>query len=384
MTAINDMISSDTPTLTQTADTPVSVIPAGKTGSTDDRAMAQISAETFPPIISLGDLANLPDVDPDEILKCRFLCRGSCLLLTAYSGIGKTVFAVQAAIMWALGTAFLGLRPSRALKILIINGEDDDHDLWEIKQGVIHHLQTTMQIPSNTIAEAMDNIRIITAFTHTSTNFGILLTHCIKEANPDLIIVNPILTFLGGDAMMQKDVSIFLRNVINPVIKELNVALILIHHANKPGKGGAANDYLTNAYNFAGSAEWINFSRATLTITPTSDPDIFKLIAAKRGSRLQWQKKEGGRTDQIYISHAKEFHHIYWRLATEDEIESIEQKKEKPRAKTAETVGKEVEIKQLKHSNPEFSNRQISGMVGCSPTTVGKVLKSVLPDESHG
>jgi hypothetical protein len=85
--------------------------------------------------------------DPDELLRFRFLCRRGLLLLCGPTGIGKSSFAMQCMILWALGLPAFGIAPVRPLKSLLIQAENDEGDLAEMRemrQGNIIHSLTPM------------------------------------------------------------------------------------------------------------------------------------------------------------------------------------------------------------------------------------------------
>jgi len=92
--------------------------------------------------------------DPNELLRTGYLCRGGGLLLAAPTGIGKSSFALQAMILWALGRACFGITPTRPLKSLLIQAENDDGDLAEMRDGVI----AGMDLTDDEKKTAMENV----------------------------------------------------------------------------------------------------------------------------------------------------------------------------------------------------------------------------------
>lgn len=97
-----------------------------------------------------------PVNDPAELLKHRYLCKGGGLLLVGSTGLGKSSLAMQLAIKWALGQPCFGLEPARPIKSLIIQAENDEGDLGEMKDGVFNGLNLSMEDQ----AKAEDNIHI--------------------------------------------------------------------------------------------------------------------------------------------------------------------------------------------------------------------------------
>ena len=67
------------------------------------------------------------------------------------------------------------------------------------------------------------------------------------------------------------------------------------------------------AYQGAGSAEWMNWARAILTIKKTGAGNVFELNAGKRGGRLSWKEADGLTTSyKRFIAHCKEPGTICW------------------------------------------------------------------------
>lgn len=74
--------------------------------------------------------------------KHRFLYRGGIALLCGPTGIGKSSFLMQLAIYLAAGLALFGIEPGDTfagigMKILLIQAENDEGDLAEMRDGVL-------------------------------------------------------------------------------------------------------------------------------------------------------------------------------------------------------------------------------------------------------
>jgi hypothetical protein len=93
-----------------------------------------------PPLLNFYDLPLPPDNDPNELLKHRFLCRGGAILLVGPTGIGKSSFALQCAVLWSLGREAFGIVPARALRVLIVQAENDLGDMAEFREGIMKGL----------------------------------------------------------------------------------------------------------------------------------------------------------------------------------------------------------------------------------------------------
>ena len=92
---------------------------------------------------TLDEFMRPPANDPGELLKHRYLCRGGGLLLVGQTGLGKSSLAMQLMIKWALGQPIFGFEPTRSIRSLIIQAENDDGDLAEMKESVFNGLNLT-------------------------------------------------------------------------------------------------------------------------------------------------------------------------------------------------------------------------------------------------
>jgi hypothetical protein len=257
-------------------------------------------------------------LDPNELLKDRFLCKGGTLLFAGPTGVGKSSLTMQALILWALGKPLFGIQPSRALKSLLIQAENDEGDLAEMRDGVLHGLS----LPPDETSQALEGVEVITEDSTSGEAFAPFLDAALGAKAVDLVAVDPVFAYLGGDSSSQKDVTPWLRNKLLPIIHKHNVGLILIHHTNKPRMGEEKGTWQAGdfAYLGAGSAEWANFARCVIALRSLGSASIFELVAGKRGRRLGWVDAHGQHTEAQHVAHAIEPGRIYWRSPTPDEV----------------------------------------------------------------
>ena len=280
-----------------------------------------------------GSLVQLPDIkplgslvrhreghDPNELIKHRFLCRGGAGLLVGPTGVGKSSLSMQASICWAAGKPCFGLVPTRPLRILIVQAENDDGDMAEMRDGVLGGTELTDEEKRL----ALSNIAVVTEDSKTREGFASLLDAVLSHTERDLVITDPALAYLGGDASSQRDVSPFLRNMLNPVIHRHNVGFLLVHHVNKPPQGEQKSQWQAGdfAYLGAGSAEFANWARAVVAIRSLGSDKVFELLLAKRGRRARWLDGEGKPTNRRYIGYHRDAGVICWREVTPSEVEA--------------------------------------------------------------
>ena len=248
--------------------------------------------------------------DGQELLKNRFLCKGGGLLLVGPTGIGKSSLSMQMMISWALGLSLFGIEPARPVTSLLIQAENDEGDLAEMRDGVLSGLNVTdadRELACSRIFVVQENTRTSEDF------FNETVRPMLEEIKPDLLWIDPALAYLGGENNSQQAVGAFLRNQLNPLLTEFNCAAVVIHHTNKPYTGNDKRGPVDFAYLGGGSAEWANWSRAILTMQKTEAASVFELRAAKRGNRLGWKEADGSTVAyNRFIAHNKEPGTICW------------------------------------------------------------------------
>jgi hypothetical protein len=272
-----------------------------------------------------------PPNDPSSILGNRYLNKGDGAVFSSSSGMGKSAAAIQAGEAWSLGEDFVGIKPSKPLRILYIQSEDSDGDVAEVTASIIHVRQRTPE----QIATVNKNFLIVSDRTNRGKKFLDQLEIHIKAHKPDLVIINPLQAFIDGDVTDSQDLGKFLREGLNSLNEPAAFAYLLIHHTTKPATGKDRSERLWHEvmYDMAGGAELINWARAILSLRATPTEGEFNLVLAKRGRRAGVTKAVsqgiGERQEPVTIiplKHAKGFLPsgqplIYWepREATEEE-----------------------------------------------------------------
>ena len=265
----------------------------------------------------LSALVHHADNDPRELLRHRFLCQGGGLLLVGPTGIGKSSLLLQSMILWGLGKPAFGIEPSRPLKSVLIQAENDDGDLAEMRDGVINGLELT---PTEA-ARAQEQVLTYREDVKTGALFFSDTVAPLLEAHkPDLLGIDPALAYIGGESNSQMDVGAFLRNGLNPLLHRFGCGAIIAHHTNKPPTGSQKPNWQAGdfAYLGAGSAEWCNWARAVLALRSIGSHDVFELQAGKRGARLKWEDANGDRAYARHLAHSPRG--ICWLEAEPDQV----------------------------------------------------------------
>ncbi|MFZ3376215.1 MAG: BT4734/BF3469 family protein [Chthoniobacterales bacterium] len=247
-----------------------------------------------PVVRKLLDLERASTDDPNTLLGNRFLCRGGGLTFIGSAGIGKSTAVIQMAISWSVGRACFAITPARPLKILYIQAENDEGDLCEMRDGVLEHLEL-----SDEERETLkDNFVCVFESSRTGEELIGAIGLLLQQHSPDLLVLDPALSYIGGDVNQQEIVGRFLRNLLNPLLQTNACGALVVHHTPKPSgdRDGRRKKMATDfAYAGGGSAEWGNWPRAILVLSAKDDNGLRELRIAKR-FRLDWKDAKGSPT----------------------------------------------------------------------------------------
>ena len=249
--------------------------------------------------------------DPNSVIGNRWLCKGGSLLIVGQSGTGKSSLMMQAAVHWALGRDFFGIKPGKPLRSIILQAENDAGDVAEALQDVVAGAYLDGD-DRKTLAEQLAIFRDTVS---TGTAFTDALRTLIVSHQADIVFVDPLLSFAGIDVSDQEQASRFLRHDLAPILLETGAVLVAMHHTGKP-KAAADKEGQTVAdlaYSGLGSSEFTNYFRecAVLFRCQGEEP-IYKFGLTKRRGRAGLKDANGDFKGEIYIRHAAQKGVIRW------------------------------------------------------------------------
>ena len=289
-----------------------------------------------------------PESDESTLLGDRWVCKGGQLLLVGQSGVGKSSLTVQAAMMWALGLPFFGIKPARPLRSLFIQAENDEGDMAEIVQGVMSYVVAQSRMaPEQAVEMLKENLLFVRATAQVGEEFVGVVRELIHRHGPrDLVFGDPLLSYIGDDISQQSVASHFLRQLCNPLAFEHGFAWVWSHHTGKPKEDTKSrqhwntNDY---AYIGLGSSELTNWARAIAVLQTTKEDGVFKLLLAKRGNRAGVIDEHRLPTTSIVLQHAT--NGLHWEPGKIDEEEQPEASKGHAGRKPAFSAADLIQLK---------------------------------------
>lgn len=265
---------------------------------------------------------SFPTTVPPEtvILGNAWLRRADIAHLISTAGAGKSVAMIQAAMAWALGLPYLGIRPPQPLRILLFSGEDDRVTLGQCRDGFLEHSEAiTGQKLTAADLEPLD-FMLRTEFSreHVGDRFHVHLAQLLTETPADLVLVNPLLSYIGGEIVACA--SNFLRAGLMPVLQKHDCAALLAHHTGKMSKDGWDNT--DDTYSGIGGGEVANIPRTILVLRPTTADGLSVVKVCKRKT-TGWKDAEGNYTTSYFLKQSKDPERPAWLPVSHDEAREI-------------------------------------------------------------
>jgi len=239
---------------------------------------------------------------PETLMGDRYLCRGGAMMLVGPTGIGKSVMTTALAVRMAVGADWFGINVPKPLRVMLIQAENDRLDTREMIEGAIEGLHFDLEQRAKYDPIIEKNLVIIHEDSSGGEDFIRLLRKEIERHQPDVVIVDPLLAYIGGDSCSQSVASAFCRRGLNPLLHRTGVACIIVHHTPKASKDSkfVYRNVTDHSYGGMGSSDFGNWARAVISITSTHQDYLFKLIFAKRGKRTGLV----GKPSEILIKHS--------------------------------------------------------------------------------
>ncbi|MEO8617678.1 MAG: AAA family ATPase [Luteolibacter sp.] len=272
-------------------------------------------------IIVRGVMSYPTESPPETILLGNgWIRRADVATFISTAGAGKSVAVTQAAMAWGLGLPYLGIKPARPLRILLFSGEDDGVTIGQCREGLLEHSEaiTGRKLTAQDLAPLDSMLRIEFIREHVGNGFHVHLAGLLRDEPADLVIVNPLLSYVGGEIV--SCASEWLRGGLMPIMQEHDCAALVAHHTPKLAKDGWENT--DDTYSAIGGAELANIPRAILTLRPTAADGLSVVKVAKRQT-TGWQDDDGKFTSCYFVKRSDNPERPAWIPVAHDEAQEL-------------------------------------------------------------
>lgn len=247
--------------------------------------------------------------DPNVLIYGPWLERGGSAFWVSTAGTGKSIGSFQLAHAMSMGRPFCGLRPRGRLKFWIFQSEDSERRNAQDRIDVRAELAELYG--DEETAEAWRGIKLIKLTGKVGTEFLAELDKLLGQAEcygvqPDVIILNPFLAFVGGPITDGAYVTPFLRGGmidgehtcgLQSILERHRVGALIYHHTPKPPTDSELDKWMKSAfpeYQGAGSSDITNWGRSFVTMMKVKDhPNMVCVTAGKNGAELGWERVGG-------------------------------------------------------------------------------------------
>jgi AAA domain/Primase C terminal 2 (PriCT-2)/Bifunctional DNA primase/polymerase, N-terminal len=202
--------------------------------------------------------------------------RCAVTLVVAAGARGKSIWLIVLALACASGRPLLGAKVfGGPLRVLVLSAEDPTSEVARRVRAAMHH-------------HGLKDADVAGLYIIGADTWGLPLLRCsgnvpapheagwealnaeIDRINPDIIILDPLLSLMGGvDGNNNSAAAIFMGKLVK-LAADRRVAIVVAHHAAK-GRDP------TSAESAMGAASFVNFARIALTIEPLSEKDASRI-----------------------------------------------------------------------------------------------------------
>lgn len=227
----------------------------------------------------------------------------------SYAGGGKSTSSAGMAMAWGLGLPYMGLTPTRPLRILHMNGEDDEATMGQCREGFLRHSEaiTGRRLTRANLAPLDTMLRTDFSREYVGPAFVTRLDKLLSEVPADILFINPLLSFIGGEIVAEA--SNFLRVLLGPLLMRHQCAALTFHHTVKLNRDSWQN--MDPTYSGIGGGEVANVPRSVFTLQPTAVEGLARLFVAKR-KLADWKDADGKYSDHAYFRRTEDSTRPAW------------------------------------------------------------------------
>lgn len=247
-----------------------------------------------------------------------YLLRGAVTSVVGPGGVSKSSLMVAWAVALVLGEKFHGLHPKDKYRVVLFNVEDDDDEQRRRLTGILTSRgkqpedieDRLMRVGPERVGLLLDRDSEGGAIFRTNAMLELIAN--VKAFQADVLILDPLAELHAED----ENANVALREVIaefRSLAKELNIALVLVHHTRKgmivPGDMDASR----------GASSIISASRVGLTVVSMT-PEEEKALGLGIDTRKHYFRLDGGKSNYHALTDCEWFERVSYDLGQGDTV----------------------------------------------------------------
>jgi hypothetical protein len=256
--------------------------------------------------------------DLDAVIAGRFfLKRGAMTQFVGWTGEGKSVLAIQFLLCVACGVPLLGkIDVPKPRRVLYIQSENDMDILHEVGPSIAAHLKLNEGL-------IRKNFRESTVHGVSGKDFADRLEKEVVDWSADFVVIDPYKDYVGGSMNDQETFNTWY-GAVAPVMKQKNVAIMVVTHGTKAGIS-KDNRGKATAYSSSGDSNLPNSVRTSVELNVRGDDGRYALTFGKvpRSTGLVDSAKLP--IDRLYLHQSHDLNKIYWEVC-EDQNGNVNMK----------------------------------------------------------
>lgn len=260
--------------------------------------------ERIRPVDEVGQY--LPEADdPNVLIFGPWLERGGSAFWVSTSGTGKSTMCMQFVHCASAGIPFCGLRPRGKLKFWVFQSEDSPRRVAQDRIDV--RAELSEQHPEIDWEAVGRTVKFVSLPGKIGVGFLAALDELLEMAKregemPDVIVLNPLLAYIGGPVTDGKYVTPFLRGGdingdetegLQALLMRHGVGVLVYHHTPKPPTEKELDAWMKSRfpeYQGAGSSDLTNWGRSfVMMMRVQGHPNMVCCTAGKNGAELGWE-----------------------------------------------------------------------------------------------
>jgi hypothetical protein len=319
--------------------------------------------------LKYGDIKSYKPNPDDFVIGNGWVQRGGTTLLSAATGMGKSVLNEQIAVCVASGLPVFGMKVKGPCKVLVVEAENNINVLHEDIPSIVEQSGADEDLVNK-------NMDLLHVYGLNGTKFFAFLADALEHFKPTLLVVDPFQSFVCGN-LNQSETMMEFASAMDDAIKSRDVALLLVTHFNKPKNDAPDLDHRELVYMSSGHAALSNWARTACELFPVKgDIRRFRLHFSKSAKLTGLKDAEGFPLRDVFIEHSMDAGRPYWGVSSDQTGGIVMASTRGPKA-DVDHKERLDQVRDIVLKYPKMSVRMLSRRLGFSKSDVNRLVEEL-------